>query len=59
VSMVEKMIGARSGTGFLGPEYLAETAGLRFQEHNRVFTDRQFRPRFFEELWEVRSRLGV
>jgi tryptophan 2,3-dioxygenase len=58
VSMVEKMIGARSGTGFLGPEYLAETAGLRFQERNRVFEDRQFRPRFFEELWEVRSRLA-
>lgn len=58
VSMVEKMIGARSGTGFLGPEYLAETAGLRFQERNRVFADRQFRPRFFEELWEVRSRLA-
>ncbi len=58
VSMVEKMIGARSGTGFLGPEYLAETAGLRFQERNRVFEERQFRPRFFEELWSARDRLG-
>jgi len=58
VSMVERMIGARSGTGFLGPEYLAETAGLRFQQRNRVFEDRQFRPRFFEELWAVRSRLA-
>jgi tryptophan 2,3-dioxygenase len=58
VSMVEKMIGSRSGTGFLGPEYLAETAGLRFQEHNRVFAERQFRPRFFEELWAVKDRLS-
>jgi tryptophan 2,3-dioxygenase len=57
VSMVEKMIGSRSGTGFLGPEYLAETAGLRFQEHNRVFAERQFRPRFFEELWAARERV--
>jgi len=56
VSMVEKMIGSRSGTGFLGPEYLAETAGLRFQEHNRVFAERQFRPRFFEELWVGREK---
>jgi tryptophan 2,3-dioxygenase len=58
VSMVEKMIGKRSGTGFLGPEYLAETAGLSIQEHNRVFAERQFRGRFFEELWAVRDRLG-
>jgi tryptophan 2,3-dioxygenase len=57
VSMVEKMIGSRSGTGFLGPQYLAETAGLRFQEHNRVFEERQFRPRFFKELWAARSGL--
>lgn len=57
VSMVEKMIGARSGTGFLGPEYLAETAGLTLQAKNRVFAERQVRPRFFEALWEVRGRL--
>lgn len=57
VSMVEKMIGAKSGTGFLGPEYLMETAGIRIQEHNRVFAERQTRPRFFEELWAVRSRM--
>jgi tryptophan 2,3-dioxygenase len=57
VSMVEKMIGAKSGTGFLGPEYLMETAGIRIQEHNRVFAERQIRPRFFEELWAVRSRM--
>ena len=55
VSMVEKMIGKRSGTGFLGPEYLAETAGLRVQKHNRVFEERQARGRFFEELWVVRD----
>ena len=55
VAMVEKMIGKRSGTGFLGPEYLAETAGLRVQTHNRVFAERQARGRFFEELWVVRD----
>jgi tryptophan 2,3-dioxygenase len=58
VSMVEKMIGARSGTGFLGPEYLMETAGIRIQEKNRIFEERQVRPRFFEELWVARTRLG-
>ncbi len=58
ISMVEKMIGARSGTGFLGSEYLMETAGIKTQEHNRVFDERQFRPRFFEELWAVRTRMG-
>lgn len=59
VSMVEKMIGAKSGTGFLGPEYLMETAGIRVQEKNRVFEERQLRPRFFEELWAVRTRMGA
>ncbi|OGO49071.1 MAG: hypothetical protein A2W37_16340 [Chloroflexi bacterium RBG_16_63_12] len=58
VSMVEKMIGAKSGTGFLGPEYLMETAGIKVQEKNRVFEERQVRPRFFEELWAVRTRLS-
>ncbi len=57
VSMVEKMIGGRSGTGFLGPEYLMETAGLKTQEKNRIFAEKQERPRFFPELWQVRSRL--
>ena len=56
--MVEKMIGAKSGTGFLGSEYLMETAGIKTQEQNRVFDERQFRPRFFEELWAVRTRMG-
>jgi tryptophan 2,3-dioxygenase len=59
VSMVEKMIGAKSGTGFLGPEYLMETAGYKLQEKNRIFDEPQVRPRFFEELWAVRSRMGV
>ena len=58
VSMVEKMIGAKSGTGFLGPEYLMETAGIKIQEKNRVFEERQVRPRFFEELWAVRTRMS-
>jgi tryptophan 2,3-dioxygenase len=59
VSMVEKMIGARSGTGFLGPEYLAETAGIQVQSRNRIFAERQVRPRFFEALWEVRGKLSA
>jgi tryptophan 2,3-dioxygenase len=59
VSMVEKMIGAKSGTGFLGPEYLMETAGIKVQEKNRVFEERQVRPRFFEELWAVRTRMSM
>lgn len=58
VSVVQKMIGTKSGTGFLGPEYLMETAGLQIQEKNRIFEERQTRPRFFEDLWAVRSRLG-
>ncbi len=58
VTMVEKMIGGKSGTGFLGPEYLAETAGIQIQEHNRVFQERQVRPHFFQDLWDVRTRLG-
>lgn len=57
VSMVEKMIGGKSGTGFLGPEYLMETAGLKTQK-NRIFEESQVRPRFFEELWQVRTRMG-
>lgn len=58
VSMVEKMIGGKSGTGFLGPEYLMETAGLKTQK-NRIFEESQVRPRFFEDLWQVRTRLGA
>ncbi len=58
VGMVEKMIGAKSGTGFLGPEYLMETAGIRIQKKNRIFAEPQVRPRFFEDLWAVRTRMG-
>jgi tryptophan 2,3-dioxygenase len=56
VSMVEKMIGGKSGTGFLGPEYLMETAGIKLQEKNRIFEEKQVRPRFFKELWAARVR---
>ncbi|MCL4488421.1 MAG: tryptophan 2,3-dioxygenase family protein [Chloroflexi bacterium] len=59
VNMVEKMIGGKSGTGFLGPEYLMETAGLRTQSKGRILEDVQRRPRFFEELWAVRTRLSA
>jgi tryptophan 2,3-dioxygenase len=55
VSMVEKMIGGKSGTGFLGPEYLAETTGATPKTANRIFEEPQVRPRFFEELWAVRG----
>jgi hypothetical protein len=37
---------------------LMETAGIKLQEKNRILQERQVRPRFFEELWKVRSRLG-
>jgi tryptophan 2,3-dioxygenase len=59
VSTVQKMLGTKSGTGFLGPEYLAETAGIQIQEKNRIFEERQVRPRFFEDLWAVRTQLKV
>ncbi len=59
VSMVEKMIGAKMGTGFLGVAYLAETTGLVRQTENRIFDELQVRPRFFEELWETRTRLSA
>ena len=57
VSMVERMIGNRSGTGFLGPEYLRETAGLGRQDSGRLLPEDQTRPRFFARLFEARSRL--
>jgi tryptophan 2,3-dioxygenase len=50
-TMVQVMIGERSGTGYLGPEYLRETAGLSQQGEGRVFARSQTRPRFFEPLW--------
>jgi tryptophan 2,3-dioxygenase len=58
LTMVQSMIGRKSGTGFLGPEYLKETLGMGMQgEDDRLLRTPQIRPRFFEELWEVRTRL--
>lgn len=57
-TMVQTMIGEKSGTGFLGPEYLRETAGMGLQGEGRVFRAPQIRPRFFEALWAVRTRMG-
>ncbi|MBI3360331.1 MAG: hypothetical protein HY023_04395 [Chloroflexi bacterium] len=57
-TMVQTMIGEKSGTGFLGPEYLRETAGMGMQGKGRVFPTPQVRPRFFESLWAARTRLG-
>jgi tryptophan 2,3-dioxygenase len=58
LTMVQSMIGRKSGTGFLGPEYLRETVGMGMQgEDDRLLLTPQMRPRFFEELWEVRTRL--
>ncbi len=55
--MVESMIGRKSGTGFLGPEYLEETVGMgQKSAKDRLLTEPQRRPRFFEELWKVRTR---
>jgi tryptophan 2,3-dioxygenase len=60
LTMVQSMIGRRSGTGFLGPEYLRETVGMGAQgADNRLLRTSQVRPRFFEDLWEVRTRLQV
>ncbi len=56
--MVQSMIGRKSGTGFLGPEYLKETVGMGMQgEEDRLLRTPQIRPRFFENLWEVRTRM--
>lgn len=58
LTMVQSMIGRKSGTGFLGPEYLKETLGMGLQgEDDRLLRTPQIRPRFFEDLWEVRTRL--
>jgi len=40
LTMVQSMIGRKSGTGFLGPEYLKETLGMGMQEDD----DRQDAP---------------
>ena len=58
LTMVQSMIGRKSGTGFLGPEYLKETVGMGMQgEDDRLLRTPQIRPRFFEKLWEVRTRM--
>ncbi len=58
LTMVQSMIGRKSGTGYLGPEYLRETAGMGMQgEDDRIFRTPQMRPRFFERLWEARTRM--
>jgi len=58
LTMVQSMIGRKSGTGFLGPEYLKETVGMGIQgEDDRLLPTPQLRPRFFEHLWEVRTRM--
>jgi tryptophan 2,3-dioxygenase len=60
LTMVQTMIGRKSGTGFLGPEYLKETIGLGLQgEDDRPLRTPQIRPRFFEDLWEARTRMQV
>ena len=58
LTMVQSMIGRKSGTGFLGPEYLKETLGMGLQgEGDRVLRTPQIRPRFFEDLWDARTRM--
>lgn len=58
--MVHSMIGGKTGTGFLGPEYLRETAGLGLQaRQERFFAGPQTRPSFFPRLWEARTRMRV
>jgi tryptophan 2,3-dioxygenase len=58
LTMVQSMIGRKSGTGYLGPEYLRETVGMGMQqEDDRLLRTPQIRPRFFEDLWEVRTRM--
>ena len=60
LTMVQSMLGRKSGTGFLGPEYLKETVGLGMQgEDDRLLRTPQIRPRFFEDLWEARTRMQV
>ena len=56
--MVQSMIGRKSGTGHLGPEYLQETVGMgRKPASDRLLDQPQSRPRFFERLWEARTEL--
>lgn len=58
--MVHSVIGGKAGTGFLGPGYLRETAGLGPQDRvERLFAGPQARPPFFPKLWGVRTRMRV
>lgn len=59
LNMVERMIGGKSGTGFLGPEYLKETVGVHTQGGDRLIARPQRRPRFFEDLWQARTRFKI
>ncbi len=56
IVMLQRMIGEKPGTGYLGLGYLKETAGLAVQGVERIFSQIQKRPRFFENLWQARSR---
>jgi tryptophan 2,3-dioxygenase len=56
IVMLQRMIGEKPGTGYLGLGYLKETAGLSVQGVERIFHQVQKRPRFFENLWHARSR---
>jgi len=56
--MVQSMLGRKSGTGFLGPEYLKETLGMGMQgEGDRLLRTPQSRSRFSENLLEARTRM--
>ena len=58
LTMVQSMIGRKSGTGFLGPECLKETVSMGMQgEDDRLLRMPQIRPRLFENLREVRTRM--
>jgi tryptophan 2,3-dioxygenase len=59
IVMLQRMIGEKPGTGYLGLGYLKETAGLAVQGVERIFHQVQKRPRFFENLWHARSRFKV
>ena len=49
LTMVQRMIGRKSGTGYLGPEYLRDTVGMGMQqEDDRPLRAPQMRPRFLK-----------
>lgn len=59
IVMLQRMIGEKPGTGYLGLGYLKETAGLAVQGVERIFPQVQKRPRFFENLWQARSQFKI